>query len=316
MVRQSKMTYTPPWYLFNKHLETIYPAVFRKVIIRSNTPERIITNDNDFIDLDIYDIQSNKTVVLSHGLEGNSRKSYITGMTNMLLEAGFNCVAWNFRGCSGTTNNYPHSYHSGATQDLDYVVRIIGNKFPESDLYLIGFSLGGNLTLKYLGENSLESKIKKAVAISTPLDLYKSCLEISKASNWIYSKRFLFTLKRKITGKAKLFPKEINLSGLKKISNLLDFDDRYTAPLHGFKDALDYYTQCSSIYFLDKIKVPTLIINALNDPFLSKECYPDNINSSYITYDYPFFGGHLGFKMSGIENKYYHEIKSLEFISM
>jgi len=316
VVRHTKITYTPPWYLFNKHLETIYPAVFRKVINRSNISERIKTNDNDFIDLDIYDIQSNKTVVLSHGLEGNSRKSYITGMTNMLLDAGFNCVAWNFRGCSGTSNNYPYSYHSGATQDLDYIVKIIENKFPESDLYLIGFSLGGNLTLKYLGENFINSKIKKAVVVSTPLDLYNSCLEISKASNWIYSKRFLFTLKRKITSKAKLFPKEINLTGIEKISNLLEFDDRYTAPLHGFKDAIDYYAQCSSIYFLDKIKVPTLIINALNDPFLSQECYPNNINSSYITYDYPFFGGHLGFKMSGNENKYYHEIKSLEFLSM
>ena len=315
MVTQTKITSTPPWYLLNKHLETIYPALFRTVINRLNTSKRIITSDNDFIDLDLYDIRGNKTVVLSHGLEGNSRKPYMTGMINILLNAGFNCVAWNFRGCSGTSNNYPYSYHSGASQDLDYVVKIAIDKFPASNIFLIGFSLGGNLTLKYLGENTLHPKISKAVAISTPLDLYNSVLEISKPSNWIYTKRFLNTLKRKIIKKAKLFPKEINIENINKISNLLEFDDRYTAPLHGFIDALDYYTQCSSIHFLENIKVSTLIINARNDPFLSKECYPENINPRYITYDYPLYGGHLGFKMSGYKNKYYHEIKSLEFLS-
>lgn len=309
------MTYSPPWYLFNKHLETIYPALFRRVLKGLYTSERIITKDNDFIDLDLYDIRAEKTAVLSHGLEGNSKKPYMVGMINNLLNAGFNCLAWNFRGCSGTHNNYPHSYHSGATHDLDYILEKTEKKFPNSKIYMIGFSLGGNLTLKYLGENSLNSRIIKAVAISVPLDLHNSCLEISKKSNWIYTRRFLKTLKRKISDKANLFPDAINLSGLKEISSLLEFDDRYTAPLHGFKNAIDYYTQCSSINFLEKISIPTLIINARNDPFLSPDCYPESINQEFIVYDYPLFGGHLGFKISGYKNKYYHEIKSLEFLS-
>ena len=309
------MTFSPPWYLFNRHFETIYPALFRKVINGSNDSVRVITKDKDFIDLDYYNVQSDKTVVLSHGLEGNSKKPYMIGMINILLNAGFNCVAWNFRGCSGIHNKYPYSYHSGATHDLDNIIQKTEYIFPHSKIYLIGFSLGGNLTLKYLGENSLNSRIEKAIAVSVPLDLHQSCLEISKNSNWIYTRRFLKTLKRKITDKAKLFPQEINVSAIKEITNLLEFDDRYTAPLHGFKNAIDYYTQCSSINFLEKISIPTLIINARNDPFLSQECYPKNINTGFIKYDYPPFGGHLGFKMSGYKNKYYHEIKSLEFLS-
>ena len=178
MVTKVKITPSPPWYLFNKHLETIYPALFRKTNNRRNTTIRIITNDNDFIDLDIYDSKANKTVILSHGLEGNSQKSYMTGMIDVLVNAGFNCVAWNYRGCSGTINKYPYSYHSGATQDLDYILKATIDKFPLTDIFLIGFSLGGNLTLKYLGENSLNPKVSKAVAISTPIDLYNSVLEI------------------------------------------------------------------------------------------------------------------------------------------
>jgi predicted alpha/beta-fold hydrolase len=309
------MTYSPPWYLFNRHLETIYPALFRKANNGSSDSERVATKDKDFIDLDFYNIEADKTVILSHGLEGNSKKPYMIGMINTLLNAGFNCVAWNFRGCSGIHNRHAYSYHSGATQDLDYIIEKTEYKFPLTKIYLIGFSLGGNLTLKYLGENSLNSRIEKAIAVSVPLDLHQSCMAISKKSNWIYTKRFLKTLKRKISDKAKLFPHEINVSGIKEITNLLEFDDRYTAPLHGFKNAIDYYTQCSSINFLEKIAVPTLIINARNDPFLSPECYPENINKDFIKYDYPPFGGHLGFKMSGYKNKYYHEIKSLEFLS-
>ncbi len=309
------MTYNPPWYLFNRHIETIYPALFRKVKNGPSASERILTKDNDFIDLDFYNVRSEKTVILSHGLEGNSKKPYMIGMINILVNAGFNCVAWNFRGCSGIHNRHPYSYHSGATHDLEYIIDNTEAKFPQSKIYLVGFSLGGNLILKYLGENSANSRIEKAIAVSVPLDLHQSCLEISKKSNWIYTRRFLRTLKRKISDKATLFPHKINVSDIKDITNLLEFDDRYTAPLHGFKNAIDYYTQCSSINFLDRISIPTLIINARNDPFLSRECYPENINTGLIKYDYPSFGGHLGFKMSGYKNKYYHEIKSLEFLS-
>jgi predicted alpha/beta-fold hydrolase len=316
MISEKHNIFNPPWYLINNHFETIYPALFRKVEKKSHHTERIGTPDDDFIVVDYYDLNKNKTAILCHGLEGNSQKPYMQGMVNILIENDFNCIAWNFRGCSGVANNHAYSYHSGATTDLDLVIKEAIKKFPTSELFLIGFSLGGNLILKFLGEKTGNSPIKKAVAISTPLDLKGSCKKISKTSNWIYTKRFLFSLKRKIKVKAKTFPKEISLVNLNHIKNLEDFDDQYTAPLHGFSNANDYYTKCSSIHFLNKITVPTLIINALNDPFLSDNCYPKNINDNYITYDYPLNGGHLGFKMQHQSAGYYHEIKTIKFLSM
>jgi predicted alpha/beta-fold hydrolase len=307
-------SFTPPWYLFNKHFETIFPALLRKVENKAHQKERLYTPDKDFIDIDDYDFGKKRTVILCHGLEGNSNKPYMKGMVNTLIDNGFNCIAWNFRGCSGLPNNYSHSYHSGATQDLNLIIEYTIRKFPSNEIFLIGFSLGGNLVLKYLGERPKNSIIKKAVAISVPLDLHGSCKEISKTSNWIYTNRFLISLKKKIKEKARIFPKEINSNNLNRIRNLLDFDDKYTAPLHGFSNAIEYYTKCSSIHFLENISIPTLIINALNDPFLSEKCYPRNINNKYITYDYPKYGGHLGFKMKNSLDAYYHEIYSVKFL--
>jgi predicted alpha/beta-fold hydrolase len=258
-----------PWYLFNNHIETIFPALFRKTGKKSSLTERIYTPDNDFIDVDHYNYNQRRTAILCHGLEGNSKKPYILGMVSYLIENGFNCVAWNYRGCSGQYNKHAYSYHSGATEDLHLIIKNTIKKYPSNDIFLVGFSLGGNLILKYLGERTTDPSIKKAVAISVPLDLHGSCREISKSSNWIYTVRFLISLKKKLKEKAKIFPDEINLNNLKKIRNLEDFDDHYTAPLHGFANAIEYYTKCSSLHFLDDISIPTLIINALNDPFLS-----------------------------------------------
>jgi len=303
-----------PWYLFNKHFETIFPAIFRKVDVRKHETVRLFTPDKDFIDIDHYNNNEKRTVILCHGLEGNSKKPYMKGMINILIDNGFNCVAWNFRGCSGYHNNYAYSYHSGATGDLDLIIHNTMKRFPSTEIFLIGFSLGGNLILKYLGERSKNSYIKKAVAISTPLDLQSSCREISKTSNWIYTTRFLISLKKKVRDKAKIFPEEIKLDRLNQIKNLEDFDDHYTAPLHGFLNADEYYRKCSSIHFLREISTPTLIINALNDPFLTEKCFPSDINERYITYDYPKYGGHLGFKMKNDCTSYYHEINAIKFL--
>jgi len=314
MILEENNNFTPPWYLFNNHLETIYPAIFRKVGQRAHQTKRLLTPDKDFIDIDHYDIGAKRTVILCHGLEGSSQKPYMKGMINTLIDNGLNCVAWNFRGCSGLPNNHAYSYHSGATQDLDLIIDYTIKKFPSNEIFLIGFSLGGNLILKYLGERPKNSVIRRAVAISVPLDLHSSCLEISKTSNWIYTLRFLISLKKKIKEKSKIFPKKIKSDNLNQIRNLVDFDDKYTAPLNGFSNAIEYYTKCSSIHFLENITIPTLIINAFNDPFLSKKCYPVNINKKYITCDYPKYGGHLGFKMKNNFDAYYHEISALKFL--
>ena len=315
MALVEKNTFIPPWYLFNKHFETIYPAIFRNVDQRAHQTERLLTPDKDFIDIDHYNYGNKRTVILCHGLEGNSRKPYMKGMVNIMIDNGFNCVAWNFRGCSGLPNNHAYSYHSGATRDLKLIIEHTLKKFPSNEIFLVGFSLGGNLVLKYLGERPENSFVRRAVAISVPLDLHGSCQEISKSSNWIYTLRFLISLKKKIKKKAKIFPNEIRSYNLNQLRNLVDFDDKYTAPLHGFSNAIDYYTKSSSIHFLENITTPTLIINALNDPFLSDKCYPRNINKKYITYNYPKYGGHLGFKMKNKFGTYYHEINSLKFLT-
>lgn len=308
-------SYTPPFLLFNKHLETIYPSLVRKVNGLTYERERINTPDNDFLDLDWLKQNSKKLVILSHGLEGNSQRSYIKGMAHIFYQHGYDVLAWNFRGCSEEMNRNTRFYHSGATDDLDLVVQhsiLIGY----TEINLIGFSLGGNLTLKYMGEKSaaLNPVVKKSIAFSVPLNLHSSCLEISKPSNWVYNRRFLTSLKDKVMMKAKI-KSEINVRPLASIKSLFEFDDHYTAPIHGFKNAIDYYEQCSSIRFIESIGRPTLIVNALNDPFLSKDCYPDHLNDHpYLKVEYPKHGGHVGFALFNQNGLYWSELRALQFI--
>lgn len=274
--------------------------------------ERIQTQDSDFLDLYWLKQNSDKVVIISHGLEGNAHRAYIKGMAKAFYENGFDVLAWNYRGCGGEMNNALRFYHSGASEDLGDVVNHVIRK-GYKNIYLIGFSLGGNLTLKYAGEKSADPKIKGVVTFSVPLDLYTSCLQISRPSNWIYSRRFLKSLKDKIRTKSKLMS-GLDVTNLENITSLEQFDDYYTGPLHGYKDARDYYQRCSAIGFLDTIKVPTLIVNALNDPFLSKECFPSKINNSFVQFETPSRGGHVGFSQFNGNGLYWSEQRALDFI--
>lgn len=305
----------PKW-LFNGHLETIYPALARRVNFQSPKKERISTPDGDFLDLDWYTGGNPRLTIISHGLEGSSNRPYMLGMAKTFAQNGFDVLAWNYRGCSGELNNQPIFYHSGATYDLDTVVNHVKEKYAE--IFLVGFSLGGNLTLKYLGEKRNRSpKIKKGVAISVPLDLGKSCDQISSRENMLYSKRFLKTLKEKVIQKSEKFPEHIDRKGLKNIKTLRDFDDFFTGPLHGFKDAEEYYQINSSLYFLDQIEVPTLVLNALNDPFLSATCFPRDLAEKLdqVYFEFPSYGGHVGFSSVNSQKTYYSERRAVEFIT-
>lgn len=308
------MAYQAPALLAGSHLETIYPALFRKVNGIAYERERITTPDHDFLDLDWLKQGAAKLVIISHGLEGNSDRAYVRGMARIFYQHGYDALAWNYRGCSGEINRKIRFYHSGATDDLDFIVRHAAS-FGYTEINLVGFSLGGNLTLKYLGEKSetLHSKIQKAVAFSVPLNLKTSCDKISMRSNWIYSQRFLKSLKKKVAEKARVFS-EIDPAPLARIATLLEFDDVYTAPLHGFKNALDYYEQSSSLRFLHRIKRPTLIVNAKNDPFLSPECYPVESQFPHLTFEYPTRGGHVGFALFNENGLYWSELRALHFI--
>ena len=311
------MKYQPPKAYINSHLETIIPALFRKVKFIPFQRERITTPDDDFLDLDWARQESKSLIIISHGLEGNSHKPYVRGMSKAFYQNGFDVLAWNYRGCSGAINKQLRFYHSGATDDLGLVVNHALNRGYER-LILIGFSLGGNLTLKYLGEQSdnISKKIEKAVAISVPLNLHTSCIKISEPGNFVYSKRFLINLKKKVRAKARLMPDKLDTTSLGKINTLMDFDDTYTAPIHGFKDAVDYYTKCSSLYFLQDINIPTLIINALNDPFLSKDCYPVDAltDHKYVTLETPNHGGHVGFTLFNKEKLFWSEKRAIDFV--
>jgi predicted alpha/beta-fold hydrolase len=308
-------SYRRPTALFNRHLETIYPSLFRKPKFIEAQRERIATPDQDFLDLDWYGNGSSRLVIISHGLEGNSKRSYVLGMARAFLQLGYDVLTWNYRGCSEELNRQPRFYHSGATDDLHTVVASVLEKDDYKNISLIGFSLGGNLTLKYLGENHSSVKfIKQAVVISVPLDLGSSSDVLGRPVNWLYTKRFLMSLKKKVVSKALVVDLPIVLN-LDSVSNLREFDDRVTAPLHGFKDADDYYKRNSSLPFLPKISCPTLILNARNDPFLSPACYPERIANPAIQTLYPAHGGHVGFTLFNQNGLYWSEIQALDFVS-
>jgi len=312
--------YQPPSYLFNGHLQTIIPSLFRRVSGVDYQRQRLPTEDGDFLLLDWSKVGSDTLVIVSHGLEGDSFRPYIQGMVRAFNREGLDALAWNFRGCGGMMNQTYRFYHSGATPDLHFLVNHITNHQDYQTIILVGFSLGGNLTLKYLGEQGDQAQyaITAAVVFSVPLDLQACSRKIAQPENFIYSKRFLRNLKKKIKAKEAVMPNKISSEFFPNIKTLEDFDDYYTAPLHGFRDAADYYHQCSSIHFLQSIQIPTLIVNAQNDPFLAKECYltQETDTSSNLFFEASVAGGHCGFMPKGYSwgNNFWSENRAIDFV--
>lgn len=309
-------TYKAPFFFRNGNIATIYSGLVRKVKIEQ-TRERLTLSDNDFLDLDwSYSQQkSNKVIILLHGLEGHAQRPYVTGSAKLFNNNGVDAVCVNFRGCSGEPNLKYYSYHSGATQDLHEVVNHVLKQNKYTEVYIKGISLGGNITLKYLGEGrDLPTQIKAGIAVSTPCFLEGSASELHKFKNKPYAIRFKKHLVNKLKPKLLQFPENLNVTQVKSIKTLRDFDEVYTSKAHGFKDALSYYTKSSSLQFLPTINIPTLLINALNDSFLSPECYPvkEAKNNTNLHLEMPNQGGHVGFIQKG--NVYYNEQRALEFI--
>lgn len=308
--------YRPPFHLFNGHLETIVPSIFRKVSAVYQR-ERIELTDGDFLDLDWLSKGRNKLVIVSHGLEGNSNRHYAKGMAAYFFERGWDAVAWNCRGCSGEMNRLPRFYHHGATEDLAAVVdHAIQKKY--SHIALVGFSMGGSMTLKYLGEQKdwITDAIKSAVVFSVPCDLGSSARELEKSTNKFYLNRFLKKLGAKMLTKSSMFPNQISIKGFEKIKSFREFDNRYTAPLHGFADADDFYSRASCGPYLAAIQNPVLIINALNDPFLPEACYPYELAKyhDFIHLETPARGGHVGFSLA-TQTENWMEHRAFEFAS-
>jgi predicted alpha/beta-fold hydrolase len=310
--------YNPPLFFKNGHFATIYSGIIRSVNGVVQKRERLPLFDGDFLDLDWSDsvIPSDKLVILLHGLEGDGQRPYITGSAKILNQNGYDTCAVNYRGCSGEPNTKYRSYHSGATEDLIEVIEHILNTRDYKELYLKGFSLGGNLLLKYLGEgNTIPKEMRGAVAVSVPCSLHSSCEQLLSAKNVLYAQRFKKNLLDKLRQKQQMFPDQISDDDIKQIKTLKDFDDVYTSKAHHFKDALDYYEKCSSKQFLPGVAVPSLIINALDDSFLGPACYPyeETDKNPYLYLETPKYGGHVGFW--GKNNITYTEKKAVDFFN-
>ncbi|WP_347925711.1 alpha/beta fold hydrolase [Pontimicrobium sp. SW4] len=311
--------YKPPFLFRNGFVSTVYSGLARRVNGLIQERERITLSDNDFLDLDwsYSNTETNKVIIVLHGLEGNAQRPYMMGTAKLFNENGVDAVCVNFRGCSGEPNLKYRSYHSGATEDLVDIVNHLLNKKHYSEIYFHGISLGANMVLKYIGErNNVPTQIKGVVTVSVPCDLHGSCKELHTFKNTLYHDRFKKHLVDRLKIKQKQYPDILSVKEITSIKTLIDFDDVYTSKAHGFKDALDYYTQCSSLQFLPNIKIPTLIINALNDSFLSPECYPvkEAKANSCLHLEMPNHGGHVGFIQ--LKSYYYNEKRALEFFGI
>jgi uncharacterized protein len=312
-------SYHPPLLLSNGHIQTILPALLRRVEGVRYHRERIDTPDGDFLDLDWSRTGARRLAVLSHGLEGSSDRSYMRGMARALNIAGWDALAWNYRGCGGEPNRTLRFYHSGATDDLQVVLDHALGLGIYDELVLIGFSLGGNLTLKYLGEKegAIDGRITRAVAFSVPCDLRSSAYALARPANAIYMRRFLRTLTDKVRMKMIAMPGQLEDRDLAGMRSFLEFDDRYTAPLHGFRDAEDYWARSSCRPYLGGITIPALMVNAANDPFLAPECFPrrEAALSACFYLEVPASGGHVGFMSSRPGGDYWMEERALRFLS-
>lgn len=311
--------YAPPFLLAGAHIQTIFPSLFRRVTGVALRRERITTPDDDFLDLDWSgDPAARRLAILCHGLEGDSRRPYVLGMARALARAGWAVLAWNYRGCGGEPNRLLRSYHSGATEDLDVVVRHALATGRYNTLALVGFSMGGNLVLKYAGERgaAIDPHIAAAVAFSAPCDLRASADRLARPDARLYMRRFISSLAGKLREKAARFPGALDLAPLGTIRTFHEFDDLYTAPLHGFAGAEDYWARASCLGYLPSIEIPALLVSARNDPFLAGRCFPEAEASAsrWLTFEMPRSGGHIGFAAFNREGLYYSERRAVEFL--
>lgn len=309
--------YLPPSWQQGGHWQTIIPNALRPIPVVTRETERLELDDGDFLDIAWARRGNPRLAILSHGLENRHTCNYVQGMARALLRRGWDVLAWTMRGCGRERNRLLRCYNGGDTGDLDAVATHAIQRHPGQSIALIGFSLGGNLTLKYLGEALRHPRIRVAAAISVPCDLAGSARRLAEPENRLYMRRFLFKLRRRIRDKARRFPGKIDLSGLDAIRDFQVFDDRYTAPLHGFADAESYWNASSCGPFLHRITRPTLILNARNDPFLSASCHPFDAaaSSNSVFFECPPEGGHVGFAMPGWLDETWAEIRAAEFLA-
>lgn len=291
-----------PAYLYNGHLQTIVPSLTRKVVGVTYERERFVLSDGDFLDLDWIDTGKKRLVILTHGLEGDSRRQYILGAARLFSTNGYDVLAWNCRSCSGEMNRAFRLYNHGEIGDIAEVITHALNTRYYEEVVLVGYSMGGNIVLKYLGVHgrNVPDVIKRGIAVSSPTDLGASALLLDRPTNRFYRNRFMKKLVKKLNHKASHFPGRLDMTQLKQVKQWRDFDNFFSAPVNGYRDASDFYDQASAINFMPGITVPTLVLNAQNDPLLSPECSPAWLAETHpnIFLETPAVGGHVGFLVS------------------
>ena len=317
--------FKPAWWLTNKHFQTVWQKIERHNLKCPVQTQQLELDDGDFLEINWTEKPQAHTekpiVIVLHGLEGSVNSTYSKGMMNAIRKLGWTGLLIHFRSCGGKANRLPRAYHSGETGDLDFVCNWVKQHYPQAPLAAVGFSLGANVLCKYTGETEGENPFFASVAICPPLDLAASCKYIQTGSSKIYQKYLLDMLLDNLSRKLQ----RVNLNPYVNITpeqfhginNLWQFDDLVTAPLHGFKNAKDYYEQSSGKQFLKQVKKPLLIIHAADDPFLSPKRIPTRAElSDSVIFELSQKGGHVGFVSGNIpfKGEYWLESRTIDFI--
>lgn len=304
---------TPKIWYRNPHVSTIYFGRFLKTNPPIYQRERLELNDGDFLDVDFTIRSTKKVVILCHGLEGGSIRTYNNTSANYFLSKDFSVFAWNNRSCSGEMNRLLRMYHHAVIEDLNTIVEYVINKGFE-EVYLMGFSMGGAQIMNYLSRMTINPKVKAAVAVSTPIQLKGSAESLKKGFNKVYLQNFITKISKKFDIKREQFPDAIDWKKLEKIKSFDEIDEHFTAVVHGFSDKEDYYKKASPAYSMHATNIPVLVINALDDPFLDENCFPIDFAKShpFVFLETPENGGHCAFPTTSPKLSF-PEIRALEF---
>lgn len=288
--------FKPAWWLKNQHLQTIFARYMgrkRDIFTRKEVFE---LPDGDFLDIRWSGGDAGPIVMILHGLEGSVQSHYVKGMVNAATALGWRAAVMHFRSCGESVNRLARGYHSGDTADLAEFVKYLQAKEPNTPILAVGYSMGANVLLKWLGETGVTNPLIAAVAVSVPFELHKAAQEMQRWPKSLYQEYFLKPLREKILLKARLHNLSVDEQTVKSFRSIKEYDDHITAPLHGFDDALDYYLKSSSRYYLKNIQVPTLIIQAKDDPFMTEDMIPRHDElSPQVHLEVYDRGGHVGF---------------------
>jgi hypothetical protein len=288
--------FKPAWWCRGPHGQTLWARLARRSPHVALRRERLELPDGDFIDLDWTENGSGPIVIVLHGLEGSSDSPYARGLLRAIERRGWRGVVMHFRGCSGEPNRLPRSYHSGDTGDLAFLVTTLRRREPRAPLATVGFSLGGNVLLKWLGKAGSVAPLHAAVAVSVPFVLHGAAERLQQGFSRVYQWQLLRSLRHTVDAKRRHMELPLKSRDLSALKNFRDFDEHITAPLHGFDSADHYYTVSSSRQYLGGITVPTLLLHARDDPFMTESAIPrpDELSES-VTLELTPHGGHVGF---------------------